>query len=104
MIDLLKKTLLTGVGVAALTKEKIEELAKDFVEKGKISEQEGKAFVDDLIARSDESREAFQNQVEEKVQSVLTKMNLAKQSEVDALKVEVETLQKALNDQGWKNS
>jgi len=100
MIDLLKKTLLTGVGVAALTKEKIEELAKDFVEKGKISEKEGKAFVDDLIARSDESREAFQHQVEEKVQSVLTKMNLAKQSEVDALKVEVETLQKALNEKG----
>lgn len=100
MIELLKKTLLTGVGVAALTKEKIEALAKDFVEKGKISEQEGKAFVDDLIARSDESREAFQNQVEERVQLVLTKMNLAKQSEVDALKVEVETLQKALDDQG----
>ncbi len=100
MIDLLKKTLLTGVGVATLTKEKIEELAKDFVEKGKISEQEGKVFVDDLIARSEESREAFQNQVEEKVQSVLTKMNLAKQSEVNALKVEIEILQKALNDKG----
>jgi polyhydroxyalkanoate synthesis regulator phasin len=97
MIDLLKKTLLTGVGVAALTKEKIEELAKAFVEKGKISEQEGKVLVDDLIARSEEAREAFQNQVEEKVQSILAKMNLAKQSEVDALKEEVETLQKALN-------
>lgn len=99
MIDLLKKTLLTGVGVAALTKEKIEELAKDFVEKGKISEQEGKIFVDDLIARSEESRDAFQKQVEEKVQSVLSKMNLARQSEVDALKVEIEILQKALNHQ-----
>ncbi len=99
MIDLLKKTLLTGVGVAALTKEKIEELAKDFVEKGKISEQEGKIFVDDLIARSEESRDAFQKQVEEKVQSVLSKMNLARQSEVDALKVDIEILQKALNHQ-----
>lgn len=99
MIDLLKKTLLTGVGVAALTKEKIEELAKDFVEKGKISEQEGKIFVDDLIARSEESRDAFQKQVEKKVQSVLSKMDLARQSEVDALKVEIEILQKALNHQ-----
>ncbi len=35
MIELVKKTLLTGVGVAALTKEKIEEVARDFVEKEK---------------------------------------------------------------------
>ncbi len=99
MIDLLKKTFLTGVGVAALTKEKIEELAKDFVEKGKITEQEGRALVDDLVTRSDESRLEFQKQIEEKVQAVLAKMNLAKQSEVDALKEEVTELRKALENQ-----
>jgi polyhydroxyalkanoate synthesis regulator phasin len=92
MIDLVKKTLLTGVGFAALTKEKIEEVAKDFVEKGKITEQEGKALVDDLVARSDESRLEFQKQVEEKVQAVMKKMNLAKQSDLDALKAEIEEL------------
>ena len=99
MIDLLKKTLLTGVGVAALTKEKIEELAKDFVEKGKITEQEGKALVDDLVVRSEESREEFQKQIEEKVQAALKKMNLAKQSELDALKSEIEALRKTINNQ-----
>ena len=99
MIDLLKKTFLTGVGVAALTKEKIEELAKDFVEKGKITEQEGKALVDDLVGRSEESRLEFQKQIEEKVQAILAKMNLAKQNEVDALKGEVAELLKALENQ-----
>ena len=99
MIDLLKKTFLTGVGVAALTKEKIEELAKDFVEKGKITEQEGRALVDDLVTRSDESRLEFQKQIEEKVQAVLAKMNLAKQSEVDGLKEEIGELRKALENQ-----
>ena len=99
MIDLLKKTFLTGVGVAALTKEKIEELAKDFVEKGKITEQEGRALVDDLVTRSEESRLEFQKQIEEKVQAVLAKMNLAKQSEVDALKEEIGELRKALENQ-----
>ncbi len=98
MIDLLKKTLLTGVGVAALTKEKIEEIAKDFVEKGKITEQEGRALVDDLVVRSEESRDEFQKQIEEKVQTVLKKMNLAKQSELDALAAEVEALRKTLSD------
>lgn len=96
MMDLVKKALLTGVGVAALTKEKLEEVAKDFAEKGKMTEQEGKAFVDDLLTRSDESRVAFQKQVEARVQTVLERMDLAKKSEVDSLKLEIEKLREEL--------
>ncbi len=98
MIELVKKTLLTGVGVAALTKEKIEEVAKDFVEKGKMTEQEGRDLVDDLVKRSDESRVELQKLIEGKVQAILEKMDLAKKSEVDALKNEIEELRGALQN------
>ena len=96
MIDLVKKTLLTGVGVAALTKEKLEEIAKDFVEKGKMTEQEGRDLVDDLVTRSEESRAELMKQIEGKVKCILEKMDLAKKSEVDALKLKIEELQQAL--------
>jgi len=96
MIDLVKKTLLTGVGVAALTKEKLEEIAKDFVEKGKMTEQEGRDLVDDLVTRSEESRAELMKQIEGKVECILKKMDLAKKSEVDALKLKIEELQQAL--------
>jgi polyhydroxyalkanoate synthesis regulator phasin len=98
MIDLVKKTLLTGVGVAALTKEKLEEIAKDFIEKGKMTEQEGRDLVDDLVARSEESRAELQKQIEGKVERILEKMDLAKKSDVDALRVEIEELQQALKE------
>ena len=98
MIELVKKALLTGVGVASLTKEKIEEVARDFVEKGKMSEQEGRELVDDLVLRSDESRIELQKQISEKVEAILEKMDLAKKSEVDALKLEVAELRDALNE------
>jgi len=96
MIELVKKVLLTGVGVAALSKEKIEELAKDLAEKGKMTEKEGKDLVDQLLQSSDEARQDLQSQVEAKVQAVLEKMDLAKKSELDALKLEIETLKKAI--------
>ncbi len=95
MIDVVKKMLLTGVGVAALSKEKIEDLARDLAEKGKMTEQEGKALVDQLLTSSDEARQDLQKQIEAKVQVVLEKMDLAKKSEVDALKLEIEELKKA---------
>ncbi|HIP39803.1 MAG TPA: hypothetical protein EYG88_10565 [Desulfocapsa sulfexigens] len=99
MIDLVKKALLTGVGVATLTKDKIEEVAKDFIEKGKMTEKEGRVFVDDLVSRSEESRVEFQKQIESRVQKILEKMDLAKKSEVDALKLEIEKLREELNKQ-----
>lgn len=95
MIELVKKVLLTGVGVAALSKEKIEDLAKDFVEKGKMTEQEGKKLVDQLLSSSDEARQDLQKQIEGKVQAVLEKMDLAKKSDLEALKMEIEELRKA---------
>ncbi|MCF8055089.1 MAG: phasin family protein [Desulfocapsa sp.] len=97
MLELVKKVLLTGVGVAVLSKEKIEEVAKDFAEKGKMTEQEGKALVDDLLARSEESRVELQKQIEQRVQTVLEKMDLAKKSEVEALKLEIEELRRLVN-------
>ena len=95
MIDLVKKALLTGVGIAALSKEKIEELGKELAEKGKLTEQEGKALVEQLLASSEEARKDFQAQVESKVQQALEKMDLAKKSELDALREEVEALKQA---------
>lgn len=95
MIDIVKKVLLTGVGIAAVSKEKIEELAKDLAEKGKMTEKEGKALVDQLLQSSDEARQDLQNQIEAKVQTVLEKMDLAKKSELDALRLEIESLKKA---------
>jgi polyhydroxyalkanoate synthesis regulator phasin len=56
MFDLIKKTMLTGVGLAAMTKDKVEELAKELSEKGKLSEKEGKDLVDDLLKKSEQSR------------------------------------------------
>lgn len=96
MIDLVKKSMLTGLGLASLTKDKIEEIVSDFVEKGKMTEQEGRKLAEDLLARSDESREELKAQIEDGVQKALDSMNLAKKSEVEALKKEVEELKKAL--------
>ncbi len=95
MIELVKKTLLTGIGVAALSKEKIESLAKEVAEKGKLTEQEGKEFVDQLLNRSEEAREELQAQIEAKVRAVLEKMDVAKKSDVDALRKEIEELKES---------
>lgn len=92
MIDLLKKTVLTGLGVASLTKEKIEEFGKDLTDKGKLTEQEGEKFVQEMLLRADESKESLRKQTELMVKTALEKMHLAKADDIAALQKEIEAL------------
>jgi len=85
MIDLIKKTFYTGLGVVALTKEKIEELANELVEKGKLSEGEVKKFVDDLFEKSESAKEQVKKHVEKIIEDTLKKMKLITKDDLDAL-------------------
>ena len=85
MIDLIKKTFYTGLGVVALTKEKIEELADELVEKGKLSESDVKKFVDDMCEKSESAKEQIKNYVEKATEETLKKMKLVTKDDLDAL-------------------
>ncbi len=89
MIDIVKKAVLTGIGVASLTKDKIEDLAKELIVKGKMSEQEGEKLVQEMLSRAEESRETMKSQTESLVQSTIAKMQLARVEDIDLLKAEV---------------
>ena len=98
MNDLIRKIVLTGIGLAALTKEKIEEVVKDVVEKGKLSEKEGKEFIDELLKKSEGAREKVEGQIENAVQATLKKMNLVTRDEFSKLEKQIRQLKKAVKE------
>jgi polyhydroxyalkanoate synthesis regulator phasin len=92
MIELLKKTILTGLGVASLTRDKIEQLGRELSDKGKMTEQEGQKFVEEMQKLAEESRASLQKQTEKVVESALAKMHLARAADMDELKQEIAAL------------
>lgn len=98
MIDLMKKAVLTGIGIASLTKDKAEELARDLIDKGKMSEQEGEKLVQEMLSRAEESRQSMKNQTETLVQKTIDKMHLARMEDIDLLKKEIEKLRKEIEE------
>ena len=96
MMDLLKKAVLAGIGVASLTMEKVEELSKELIDKGKLSEQEGEKFLHDVQKRAEESREALKQQTDRLVESAISRMQLAKTSDLEKLQAEIEGLRKEI--------
>ncbi len=97
MNEIIKKTLLTGLGLAFLTKEKINELTKEFVEKGKLSQQEGEKLYNDLLAKAEESKEDVKKQIEDITTETMKKMNLATRDEIVALEKRVQDLTDSQN-------
>ena len=93
MFDLLKKATLMGIGITLMTKDKIEELAKEIVEEGKLSEEEGKKLVDDLLKRSEEARNELESRVEELVKSALKKLDIPSRAEVGKLQTRIKKLE-----------
>jgi polyhydroxyalkanoate synthesis regulator phasin len=92
MVDLIKKALYTGIGLAVLTKDKAEEMIKDIAQQAKLSEHEGKELMDSLMKQSDEARQDFQSKLDEAVLAVVKRLHLATKDEVEALRAKVEEL------------
>jgi polyhydroxyalkanoate synthesis regulator phasin len=96
VFDLVKKTMLAGIGLTLKTKEEVQNLAKELVEKGKMTEKEGKAFLDDLLKKYDDTRGKLESKVEKTVQATLKKTNLVTADELKSLKKEIQDLRKEI--------
>lgn len=93
MKEMLKNALYAGLGAAFLTKEKIEELKADLIEKGKMSQEEGKQFVDELRLKSEKAREQLDGWITSRVEERVRQLNLATRDEVVELQRKIDELQ-----------
>ena len=99
MQELLKNLLYLGAGAAFVTKEKIEELKDDLVGKGKLTQDEGKQFVDDLLNKSDDIKGKFEEKINEAVAAQLDKVNVAKSDDIADLRAQIQELRALIEKQ-----
>ncbi len=96
MFELLEKTVLTGLGALAMSQKKAEEMAADLKEKYKLSEEEGKAFLEKLQSFSKESRDKITEMAEAEVRKVIDRAGLVPKSDYDELVKRVSALEQKL--------
>jgi polyhydroxyalkanoate synthesis regulator phasin len=95
MLDLLKKGILTGIGLGVMTKDKIEEVVKKTIQEAKLSEEEGKKLLTSLLEQSDEYRTNLETKINEQVNKVIDKLDFPSKKEFEALKKELEELKES---------
>lgn len=91
----LKKLLLTTVGAAAISIEKIDGTVTELIEKGKLSVKEGKELREELIRKKKESEEDILTK--EKLDGIIDSLNLAGRRELELLEERVARLEEKLN-------
>ena len=99
VIEIAKKTLLTGIGLALVAKDELEDIVGDLEKKLNLTEKEGKKFLDELQQKYDKTQKKLEDRVEKSVNDFLKKANVATINDLKALKKEIRDLKKAIGNQ-----
>lgn len=93
MLEILEKTAMAALGAAAITQKKVEELVVEMRDKYRISEDEGKLYVDRIQALVRESREKVREVAEAEVRGVVDRLGLVTRDEFERLQKRVQVLE-----------
>ena len=93
MIEMLKKTLLAGVGATVVTAEKVESALSDLVDRGRISADEAKETASKIANESKKEFEEARSTLGDLFEEWLEKANVASKRDLDLLEARVAVLE-----------
>lgn len=96
MIDLIKKTLLAGVGAAVITKEKLEDTLADYVRQGKVKADDARIIAEKIAEQGRREFEDLSRSIGEKLQDLSARQTANMAERVTALEERVRQLEAQL--------
>lgn len=104
MSNWLEKSLHFGVGLFLYSREKVEELVEDLVNKGEVAQKDAREFAGELMKRGQEQKEEVKKFIRDETAQALDHLNVAKKDDLitreEIAAIVREQVQKALLEQG----
>ena len=97
MINLMKKTMLAGVGLAVVTKEKIFESINELVDKGKLTTDEANALSEKIVEEGRVETEKAKSEAGKLLNELLHRANVVTKDQYDELATRVTELEGRLH-------
>jgi polyhydroxyalkanoate synthesis regulator phasin len=97
MLELLKKSMLAGLGMAVLTRDKIRDATRMLVEEGKISTDEADKLAEDLVKSGEREWEDINTKFQTSFKKVSENLEVVRKKEFADLKTRVELLEERLS-------
>ncbi len=98
MLELIKKSLLTGLGLAVVTKSKLEALLDKLVAEGKMSREEAGKFLDELLQSGEKQWQDMEEKIATTVKETITNLDLCRKEDLQSLSKRLKGLEAHLAD------
>ncbi|MBB3905819.1 phasin family protein [Anoxybacteroides rupiense] len=92
-MDMIRKMLAFGLGLASVSKEQAEKLVDELVKRGELSLEESKDVIDQWIRQKEEGKAEFQRAVREQFKQMLDKLDLATKEDIRQLEERIQRLE-----------
>lgn len=83
--DVIERTLMLGLGAAALTKDRVQTVVDEFIRRGQLSAEDGKDMVEKLASRSREEARSALKTADSSLQTVVRELGAASRRDVEDL-------------------
>jgi polyhydroxyalkanoate synthesis regulator phasin len=97
MIDLIKKSMLAGVGLAVVTKDKVLESLDELVERGRLTREEAAEMSDKIVEEGRVETEKARVEASKLFNDMLHRANVVTKDQYDALAARVTALEGRLH-------
>ena len=94
--DALEKAAYTGLGLAALTKEKLDEAVDTLKKERGLTEEEGRRLAEEMKDGADAARKKLDERVEAAVEKAISRTALASRKDVEVLEARIAELEARL--------
>ena len=96
MMKLVKRTAFVSLGLAAMSAATIKRIGKKIADEGKLSEDEGKKLIDDLLEQSKKSKAEVKKTINTSVKESLTDLDVATNKDVKSINRRLDKIEKNL--------
>jgi len=91
--NMFKKMMYFGIGALSLTRERAEDFFHEMVERGEMSGDEARNYVDEIMTRGEKERQEIMAEIREYMNKVRLDMGLVTREEMDEIKERLNRLE-----------
>ena len=97
-----RRVLMAGLGAVTLAQDEVEGFVKKLVDRGEIAEKDGRKLIDELMEkrkkRVEESSKRVEAEIEQRMDSLLNRINIPSKKDIETLSEKVSELTKKVEE------
>jgi polyhydroxyalkanoate synthesis regulator phasin len=103
-MDIIRKTMLLGLGILTLTKEKAEGVVDDLVKRGEVASEDKFKAVDGLLKEAEKQQDELNKKLMGSVHKVVAELGLPTKKDFDEVLKALKNIEEKLSSPGDKKA